>query len=354
MPARPPSSSRTAGIALPLAALFTITFLCGTTPEETQLFAKRRARIAGMTHSDVEQLKRNYEEFRKLSPERKKALKELDDEVKQDTTGHYAKLLARYNRWLSSLSPFDQERIESKTDPFERAQLVKTIRDEQLKRQAQATANGTGQQAAPMHPSDFDATLKAVETNFLSPESRKKLPDDLTGRARHLRILQLASQQTHKGRDVIPGPLQSLVSTLVEGIPDENVKLRVMNRQGGRQRRQLLGQILARTLVGEWSKEIAESFPPQSAIDAEIENRMAAQAARQDSQKGAAPRRPARRMVGIQLLLNDNPQFKDLRPIFFWLFGGFQTRPQGPRAQPAAPSDETRMDEAENKAKSGE
>jgi hypothetical protein len=337
MPARLPSSSRTAGIVGPLAALFAITFLCGSTPEEAQLFAKRRQRIAGMTHADIEQLKRNYEEFRKLSPERKKALQALDEEVKQDTTGHYAKLLAGYNRWLSSLSPFDQERIQSKTDPFERAQLVKTIRDEQLKRQALAAANGSAQLPATLHPTDFDATLKAVETNFLSPDARKKLPDELTGRARHLRILQLAFLQTHNGRDVIQGSLQSLISTLIEGIPDDNVKSRVMSRPSGRPRRQMLGQILGRTLVGEWGKEIANGFPSPALIDAEIERKMAAQsAAKQDGQRAAPPRRPGRRMVGIQMRLQNDEQFRDLGKIFFWLFGGFQIRPQQARTQPAA------------------
>src|SRR5580704_8794788 len=101
MRVRPPSRSRRAAVAGPLAAALVVACFCGTSPEEAQLFSQRRQRIAGLTHTEVEQLKRNYEEFRKLPPDRRKALEELNDEVKQDTSGRLLKLLAGYNRWFS-------------------------------------------------------------------------------------------------------------------------------------------------------------------------------------------------------------------------------------------------------------
>jgi hypothetical protein len=64
--------------------------------------------------------------------------------------------------------------------------------------------------------------------------------------------------------------------------------------------------------------------------------------------------KPGRTMVGVQLLLQNDPQFKELGPIFFWLVGGLPPRPPGPRLQPTPVQDENRTDEAENKAKPGE
>ena len=353
MPARPPSRSRTAGIVGPLAAIIAVTFLCGTTTEEAQLLAKRRQRIAGMTHAEIEQLKRNYEEFRKLSPERRKALEELDDEVRQDSSGHFLKLLTGYNRWLSGLSPFDQERVLSKTDPIERAELVKTIREEQKKRQALVAIDAVGRPAAMLQPADLDVMLKGVEESFLTPESRKKVPDQLARRERHLRILKAAQLQV-RASDDSTGAAQTLISMLIEAVPNETVKNRIMNPPRARTRRQVLGQVLSRSLVNEWSDEIRAVFPTPAAVDAEVARRLAeSPPAKRDALKNQLGSRPGRRAVGSQLALATNDQFKELRPVAGWLAGGLPAKSGTPRT-PVTIQDDTRTDEAENKTKSAD
>ncbi len=305
-----------------------------------------------MTHAEVEQLRRNYDEFRKLSPERRKALQELDDEVKQDTAngGHLLKLLTDYNRWLSTLSPFDQERILSRTDPVERAQLVHEIREEQQKRLATTGIDAGGRPALSLEPAEFDAMLKAVEDNFLTPETRKKIPEQLTGRERHLRILKAAQQQAHSA-----AASQTLVQTLLEAIPNDGLKARIM-KQAPRTPRRLLGQVMSRSLAGEWWDEIRAVYPKPAVIDEEINRRLASAAGKRDQQKPQFSSKQGRRMVGVQLALANDGQFKELRPVFMWLSGGLQHR--GGRGQSAAGSatvpDESRTDEVEGKAKSAE
>jgi hypothetical protein len=332
-----------------------VAFLCGTSPEDAQLFAQRRQHIAGLTHAEIEQLKRNYEEFRKLPPDRRKALQELDEEVKQDSSGRLLKLLAGYNRWLSGLSPFDQERILSKTDPVERAQLVKTIRDDQLQRQAAAALDGLGLRGIILLPSDLDVALKAVEENFLTPESRKKLSDQLKGRDRHLRIFQLAAQQVRNSPDGARQADQALISTLIDALPNDTAKTRILNRTQGRPRRQFLGQMLGRALVSEWRKEIEQVFPTRAAIDAEVARRLkAAPEGKRAQQQAQFSSKPGRTMVGVQLLLVSDEQFKALRPIFFWLIGGFSPRPNANRLQQVVPPDDAKGEEAENRTKATE
>jgi hypothetical protein len=353
MPVQPPSRSRAARVARPLAALFVVTLLCGTTPEEAQLFAKRRQQIAGMTHADVERLKRNYDEFRKLSPERRQALQDLDDGVKQDTSGHLLKLLNEYNRWLSTLSPFDQERIASKTDAVERAQVVKAIRDEHLKRQALAAIDGFGRQSLMLESSDLDAITKAVEEKFLTSESRKKLPEQLSGRDRHLSVLSAAQVQL-RNTDKAAAAGQALVSLLIDAIPNDTVRSRVLNQPAVRQRRRTLGQSLGRSLVNEWQAEIARAFPPSKVIDEELAKRIAnGTAGKRDGQKGQLTSKLGRRMVGIQMVLRSDEQFKDLGNVFFWLANGLQPKAAA-RGQLALPPDDPRTDEAESKTKAGE
>jgi len=348
-----PSDSRTAGIIGPLTAIFAVTFLCGTTPDESRLLAERRTRIAGMTHAEVEQLRRNYDEFRKLSPERRKALQELDDEVKQDTAngGHLLKLMTDYNRWLSTLSPFDQERILSKTDPVERAQLVHEIREEQQKRLATTGIDAGGRPALALDPAEFETMLKAVEDNFLTPEARKKIPEQLTGRERHLRILKAAQQQARSA-----AASQTLVQTLLEAIPNDSLKARIM-KQAPRTPRRLLGQVMSRSLAGEWWDEIRAVYPKPAAIEEEINRRLAiAPAGKRDQQKPQFSSRQGKRMIGVQLALANDDQFKELRPVFMWLSGGLQHRNGRGQSAPGSATvpDESRTDEAEGKAKSAE
>ncbi len=347
----PPSGKRKAGIIGPLAAVFTVTFLCGTTPEESKLFAERRIRIAGMTHAEVEQLKRNYDEFRKLSPERRKTLQELDDEVKQDTAngGHLLKLMTDYNRWLSTLSPFDQERILSKTDPVERAQLVHEIREEQQKRLAMTGFDAGGRPALALEPSEFDTMLKAVEDSFLTPDARKKIPEQLSGRERHLRILKAAQQQARTATSS-----QTLVQTLMGAIPNDNLKARLVKAAPRAPRRQL-GQVMSRALAAEWWDEIRAVYPKPAVIQEEIERRLAtAGPAKRDQQKPQFSSKQGRRMIGVQLALASGDQFKELRPVFLWLSSGLQHRAGAGRGQSATVPDESKMDDAEAKGKSSE
>jgi hypothetical protein len=355
MPTQLPSRSRAAGIVGPLAALFVVTLLCGTAPDDAQLLAKRRQRIAGMSHAEIEQLKRNYDEFRKMSPERRQALEELDNEVKQDATGHLLKLLTGYNRWLSTLSPFDQERILSQSDPIERAQLVKTIHEEQQKRQALAGADGIGRQSLLLEPTDLDALCKAVEDNFLTPESRKKIPEQVTGRNRHLRVLSAAQSQL-RDMEKAAAASQALVTTLIDAIPNQNVRSRILNQTAQRQRRRMLGQGVGRSLVNEWQSEIARAFPPQAVIDQEIAKRLVGgttPTAKRDAQKAQLMTRQGRRMVGVQIVLRTDEQFKEFGSVYFWLTNGLQPRTAS-RGQMAAPQDDMRTDEAENKTKAGD
>jgi hypothetical protein len=306
--------------------------LSGTSPEDAQLFAARRQKIAGMTQPEIEQLKRNYEEFRKLSPERRKALQELDSEVEQDTKngGHLLKLLTGYNLWLSKLTPFEQEKVVGTSDPGERAEIVKTIRDEQQKREARLALEPPRGKAPSLSTADLDAMLKAVEDNFLSAEVRDKLPQKGAQRDQHLRVLKAARAQIHTSGN-IPSSTQTFIATLIDAIPNASVKTRIQNHTGKPLApRRILGQTLARALATEWRLEIEAAYPPPAAIDDLIASRIAAaESSRRDAQKNLLNTPDGRRMVGVQVAIQTGEQFDELRPVFYWLWAGF---PNGNRA----------------------
>ncbi len=191
-------------------------------------------------------------------------------------------------------------------------------------------------------PKDLDVMLKAVEENFLNPESRKKIPERLTGRDRHLRILK--SPRAYQVR--VPGnegneAVQALVSTLVEATPNGNAKSRLLN--AARQQRRVLGQMLARSLAAEWQPEIEAVYPTKSAIDEAIAERLAAaDPAKRETQKTQLNSFQGRRTVGFQLAIQSGDQFKELRPVFFWLLGGLPHGPGAARTQSGLPRNERR------------
>lgn len=141
---------------------------------------------------------------------------------------------------------------------------------------------------------------------------------------------------------------------LIEAVPNETVKNRIMNPPRARTRRQVLGQVLSRSLVNEWSDEIRAVFPTPAAVDAEVARRLAeSPPAKRDALKNQLGSRPGRRAVGSQLALATNDQFKELRPVAGWLAGGLPAKSGTPRT-PVTIQDDTRTDEAENKTKSAD
>ncbi len=193
--------------------------------------------------------------------------------------------------------------------------------------------------------SDIPGSLKsALVQSSLSPSN---LP--------HLRILKAAHQQV-RNADNAAAANQALVSALIEAIPNDAVKSRitnqVMNRTPARPR--LLGQVLGRSLINEWRDEIQAVFPSPAAIDAEVAKKIStATAAKRDQQKSQLTTRQGRRLIGVQIVLRSDEQFKELAAVYFWLSGGLQAKGTA-RGQLATPQDETRTDETESKAKSAD
>jgi hypothetical protein len=116
--------------------------LGGATTEDASLLESRRQSIQLMSQADVNQLKRNYDTYLKLSPERRQQLVTLNEELEQDTKngGHLQNLLEQYNAWLFKLSPFDRDKLLGTSDAGERAdQVQKLLQEQQKQRVARAT-----------------------------------------------------------------------------------------------------------------------------------------------------------------------------------------------------------------------
>ena len=320
--------------ALCLSAVLTVALLTGATTEDEARMAAARRKIQLMSQSELNQLKRNYEDYLKLSPQRRQQLFRLHDELEQDSRngGHLQKLLDAYNRWFVKLSPFDREKVLSTADPGERAQLVEKLREEQKQRIKNARKPpfpllaARFDDSAPLSSNDLDVVVAAVQEKFFSEETKKRVPETSAApRDRHLQILRLAMEQLRRDREagtkkgVREAPL---VNAIVGSIPDESIRTRLQESGGPSQVRRQLGQLLGRSVLAEWKAELDESPPTPAQID-DVTNRWLASnpPIREATQNWLASPN-GRRFAGIVAGLQTNPRLRKQRQVILWLFRG--------------------------------
>ncbi len=219
------------------AVLFCAALLGGATTEDASLLESRRHSIELMSQADVNRLKRNYETYQKLSPERREQLAGLHDALEQDTKdgGHLQKLLEQYNAWLFKLSPFDRDKLLNTADPGERADLVqKLLQEQQKQRDARATKGlsipflgARFEQVAPLTPAQLDTVFAAVEEHYLRDDLKQRAEKSSSPRDRHLQILRATMQQLRRERVAglkIASSEMALVNTMIDAIPNPAIK----------------------------------------------------------------------------------------------------------------------------------
>jgi len=355
-PARPDGRLQKTRLA---ALLLGVGLLCGSTTEDASLLESRRHAIQMLSQSELNQLKRNYESYLKLSPERREQLARLHDELEQDTKngGHLHKLLDQYNEWLFKLSPFDRDKLLGTADPGERAQEVqKVLQEQQKQRMARAAKvpwlpvlSGRLDVFAPLSSSEMDVVLKAVEQNFLNDGAKKRLADVSEPRERHLQILRLTMDQLRREREAgakIGLRENELASTMLDAIPNDAVKLQIPTGAAKQATRRQLGQIIGRSILAEWKPELDES--PATAVQIEeTTNRWLASTApeRRENMQKRLQSEQGRNLIAAVSTVQSSPRFRKQRPIINWLFkglgGGLRNRLPGTAGRAGSASKQT-------------
>jgi len=327
--------------------------LGGATTEDASLLESRRRSIELLSQSDLNQLRRNYDTYLKLSPERRKQLDTLNDELEQDTKngGHLQKLLERYNAWLFKLSPFDRDKLLGTADAGERAdQVQKLLQEQQKQRLARATRGlsipvlgGRFDSAGLLTSNDLDAVLTAVEQNYLRGDLKDRAEKEKSSspRERHLQILRATIQQLKRERG--PGSLiapseMTLVTTMIDAIPNPAIKAQLTTANPLRRPNEVrrhLGQILGRSLLIEWKDEIEEAPATTQQID-DITSRWLSKVGTPEKRAAMQQRlqtEHGRDLVAAVAAIQFNPRFEKQRQVINWLFRGLSP---GPLNRPGA------------------
>jgi hypothetical protein len=294
-----------------------------------------------LSQSELNQLKRNYENYLKLSPERKEQLFRLHDELEQDAKngGHLQKLLREYNLWFSKLSPFDREKLLSTVDPGERAQLVQKLREEQKQRLSRAGRipfapflAGRFDEIAQLNSNDLDVVWDAVAQKFLKEDTKKRLSrTSAAPRDRHLQIIRLTMDQLRHEREAGTkmGPSETaLIDVMLDAMPNETVKSRITRSGLPREIRRQMGQIVGRSILAEWKPELDDAPATPTQIE-ETTNRFLAVATteRREVMQQRLQTENGRRYVALMAALQTNPRLKRQRQAVGWLLRGLPAPP---------------------------
>ena len=231
-----------------------------------------------MSQAELNRLKRNYETYLKLSPERRQQLADLNAALEQDTKdgGHLQKLLEQYNAWLFKLSPFDRDKLLGTADPGERADLVQKLLREQQKQQSARASRGLSipyfgarfEAMAPLSPGELDAVLDGGRTQLSQRRDRSIAvgKTSLTARStsanppRGHAAIAARTRGGNQNRAERNGPRQH------DGRRDSRSRrsrhncLRRCDRPASPfEIRRQLGQVIGRSILAEWQNEIEES-----------------------------------------------------------------------------------------------
>lgn len=341
-----------AGLKFRAAAvsLLTVLVLTGATAESPQGIEASRRRIANMSQSELNRLKRNFARYEKMSSEEKAALRQLRDEIDQDARrgGHLQKLIVDYNEWLSNLSPFDRDQLLGIDDVQQRVRQVQKLRDEQKQQHLARTnleavplpvGNWTSSlQRDGLSPESFQALVTVIEEKVLPNDLRKiNLPATLTGRARHLRVFKLLMDSIKQKRENgVRSPDESLVATMIAAIPNPGTRTWLEGMRVPRRRTGALGHLMARSLMVEWGPEIQASTPSKEQTDQLIEKWIARVPAQRRNQIRDNLKTPEGQRL-VQLGAQQNPQLRQVANLVLWLMHGFADgRPPRPPARTGA------------------
>jgi hypothetical protein len=323
------------------AALFAVVLLSGTTTEDAERVESRRHKIELLSQSERNRLKRNYETYLKLSPERREQLFLLHDALQQDAKngGHLQKLLDEYNTWFCKLSPFDRDKLLSTADPGERAQLVQKLLEEQKQRLARTTrapfplmALRFEGGAALLSSSELDVVLTAVEQKYLRDESRNRQAKSSAPRDRHLQVLRSTMDQLRREREggtrMLPRET-ALIETILDAIPNENIKSQVTRSGLEQQTRRQVGQLLARSILAEWKLELDEAPVTSAQIEDAINKWLAGprSADRREVIQERLQSANGRKFVAAVVALQTSPRLRKPRRPVMWLLGAFPSPP---------------------------
>jgi hypothetical protein len=346
---RPPARRNFRPARAPLAwTLLGLVLLSGATTEDAIMLDARRKKIENLSQPNLNQLKRNYETYLKLPPERRAQLSHLDDELVQDAKngGHLRKLLDQYNAWLFKLSPFDRDKLLNTTDPGERAELVQKLLQEQKQRVARAARApllallSTRLDSAPLlSTKDLDVVLAAVEQNYLKEDSKERFASSMPPRVRHVEVVRAVIKQLREEREAktkMRPRETALVETILDAIPNEAAKNQITRSGMPAQTRRQLGQALGRSLLAEWKPELDEAVVSPAQIE-ELSNKWIA---------GVTPERlenvqqrlqslNGKKFVAVVIALQNSPKLKKARQPIMWLLRSFPS-PAGDRGNRGA------------------
>src|SRR5579872_786545 len=154
--------------------------------------------IAEKSESERARLQHNFREFRGLSAEVQKALRQLNDDLKEDDReqGPLRGIMNQYHDWLAMLTPGQRDDLRRQTDPNAREKRVRELLKEQQERVESKGPAGGARGPRGLSSDDLSSVLGVVEKALLDrqvlADEEKAQLNRKVGLARHMYVMELA------------------------------------------------------------------------------------------------------------------------------------------------------------------
>jgi len=200
-------NSKVAGtLRVPSAFLFLLFLACVAPLAADELLEVRRQRVQTMDLSAKEELLRQLESFRSMTPDQQERLRRLHDRLEQDPQAEELRLVMhRYYQWLKTLKPYQRAEL-AELAPQDRVERIKKLVQEQARREAKRVA-GTD-------PARLERLKRLLQDQV--PKGAKRLgADDVEGLVRWMEQHVLAKQSELIG-ELPPARRQELQAILAK------------------------------------------------------------------------------------------------------------------------------------------
>ncbi len=256
-----------------------------SSPPDPELEARRR-QIENLSAAERERLQRNFERFEKLPADRQAELRELDQAVQDDES--LKNTLLEYERWLTTLSPWQRAELRKAPSNAEKLKLVQSIVAQQ-RRQAEdrrqqeqeiqeqirinlARFQGPKPQGVVLTDEELGKMLAVLETHAPPDFHQSKTkPPGTPAYQMQLLAAVLEDRYFNQNEEAQEQPLpEPLIKDMIAQVSDAEARQQVQKLYDEKQSRGFVWY-LAWKLNMAWWNEAREHYPSRAELDKTVE-----------------------------------------------------------------------------------
>jgi hypothetical protein len=261
------SGFKTRGLAILIGlALLALPGHRGLCRAESESDAQKR--IASMPAAQRERLARNFEAFKRMTPEQREKYRRLQQELAADPNAAQLRVLMQdYFEWLKTLDIRQRNELREETNPELRQEMVAHFRSEQKHKQELGLIPSNQDGKGPgrgLSSADLANVMRIFENKMYAtqaiPTAKWERLQTISGVDRYRVFLETVCEPGEKGE---PAPVRKLspetFSDMANAISDEEQRKQVLSKSVGFGQARELFLLIARGMIQQLHQEVGQN-----------------------------------------------------------------------------------------------